>query len=470
MRQLIDMSNRHNRPGRGHLSRLLGIGALAALVPVPVLAQESVEDRLRRVEQELERQRAENEALRRDLETIERRQFEAGEAAAPPREGALPGSLEERAERGAERLGAQGGVYSKPFLRSAARRAYLGGYIDLEYRDSQDADRRFVQHRFIPFIYVDATDKLKFAAEIEFEYGGSDAPADDGETKVEFAVMDYVFHESIGFRAGAILAPLGKFNLIHDSPVNDLTDRPLVSRVVIPTTLTEAGLGFFGTLPQLGEWEITYEAYLVNGFRGLDRDGTARFDDTDGLRDGRSSLKVDSNNSVAGVGRVAVSPFLGTEIGASAHIGKYDEAGDLWLAIWALDVIFKPGRFVEALTPLELQGEIATADLERNDLARTNGVPSDVWGYYAQVNYHFMFPWLVDNAPWVFNDESTFTAVVRLDHVEIDTNRDQRITFGVNFRPIEDTVFKFDYQLNFEDWHRDDVRNDAFVFSVATYF
>ena len=44
------------------------------------------------------------------------------------------------------------------------------------------------------------------------------------------------------------------------------------------------------------------------------------------------------------------------------------------------------------------------------------------------------------------------------------------MTFGLNFRPIEETVFKFDYQFNLEDWERDEVKNDAVLVSVASYF
>ena len=451
---------------------------LVAAVCVPFLtatvrSQEgAVEDRLTRVEQELERQRQENAKLRQELEVIDRRQFEAGEGREDldDDQTSSPDTLRGKASESDEHLGSKGGIFSKPFLTSIQRRAYLGGYIDLEYFDSQNSDRRFTQHRFIPFIYVDATDKLKFAAEIEFEYGGSDSAGDDGETKVEFATMDYIFHESFAFRAGAILVPLGKFNLIHDSPVNDLTARPLVNRLVIPTTLTEAGAGFFGTLPPAGDWEISYEAYAVNGFTGLDRDGTGHFNNTKGLRNGRSSLKVDNNNSGAGVGRIAISPFLGSEIGASAHIGKYDEAGDLSLAVWAIDWIFKPGRFVEALTPFELQGEFASAELERNTLARDADVPSELWGAYGQLNYHFMPDYLRDVLPSVFTEESTFTLVHRIDHVDIDSNRIERLSYGLNFRPIEDTVFKFEYQFNLEDWSRRKVDNDTVALSVATYF
>ena len=222
----------------------------------------------------------------------------------------------------------------------------------------------------------------------------------------------------------------------------------------------------------MNDWDISYEIYLINGFDGLDRNGTANFSDAKGLRDSRPSLKVDNNNSTAGVGRIAVSPLLGTELGTSLHLGKYDEAGHLWLALWAIDLTLKPGIFFEILTPLEIIGEIASAEIERNALARTSGIPSDIWGAYAQINYHFMFDCLTEGQylSKVFTENSTFTAVTRIDHVELGSNQMERITFGVNFRPIEDTVLKFDYQLNFNNWNRASIKDDAFVFSVATYF
>jgi hypothetical protein len=52
----------------------------------------------------------------------------------------------------------------------------------------------------------------------------------------------------------------------------------------------------------------------------------------------------------------------------------------------------------------------------------------------------------------------------------MDGVRSQRVNPGLNFRPTEETVFKIDYQLNFEERSRTRVRNDALLFSVATYF
>ena len=68
-----------------------------------------------------------------------------------------------------------------------------------------------------------------------------------------------------------VLAPLGRFNLSHDSFLNEFTDRPLISTEVLGAALSEPGLGAFGTFDLAGTPRITYEAYAVNGFNdGVD--------------------------------------------------------------------------------------------------------------------------------------------------------------------------------------------------------
>ena len=104
----------------------------------------------------------------------------------------------------------------------------------------------FDQQRFVPFIYADITEHVKFASEIEIEHGIRETS--DNEISLEFAHIDYLVHEPFNIRAGILLIPIGKFNLLHDSPLNDLTDRPLVSQLIIPSTMAETGVGFYGTL------------------------------------------------------------------------------------------------------------------------------------------------------------------------------------------------------------------------------
>jgi len=373
------------------------------------------------------------------------------------------------------------GTIRDEFKNRIVGKTILGGYTDIEFIDQRGRESFFDQHRFVPFIYGEISDQIKVAAEIEFEHGGTDNNQGDGDVKIEFAVIDYELHEALNLRAGIILTPLGHFNLIHDSPINDLTSRPLVARRIIPTTLSEAGAGFFGTFYPTELSKIDYEIYLVNGFEGFKDfdpatgDGDSNISQTGGLRGARGSQSNDINDNKAVVGRVAISPFLGAEVGFSGHIGDYDADGDNTLAIYAIDWTLQKG-------PFELLGEYAVANIERqgrvklfNDSRASEDeiIPGRMDGAYIQANFHFFPEWLRQTWPKLFGPESIFTLVGRYDVIDMASSdstvgdRD-RWTVGTNFRPVEDTVFKLEYQIN--DGDRSSDRDNAFIASIATYF
>lgn len=356
-----------------------------------------------------------------------------------------------------------GGQYTKPFLTRLGRSTYLGGYIDVVFKNQEQHDQFIDQQRLVPFIYSDISELFKFSTEIEIEHGGPNSP-DGGELAVEFATLDMTFSEAVNFRGGIVLSPLGKINLVHDSPLQDLTERPIVDRFVIPTTLSEPGFGFFGSVYPGEEDRIDYEVYLVDGFDGLRSSGATSISRKDGLRKARGGEAV-INNQLSTVARVAYSPFLGLEVGASTHEGRYDEDHNNWLSIRAIDFQWQWGAF-------ELLGEAAYADIDRDAFARARGIPDDFWGATLQANYHFLPKFLHEALPKVFRDESTFTLVGRWDHADLDDRVSSRATIGLNFRYTEDTVLKFDYQIN-NGWgeHAEKADDDdAFLFSMASYF
>ena len=329
------------------------------------------------------------------------------------------------------------GPYDKPHIRAEGRGTSIGGYIDHELFWN-DKKKTFDQHRFIPFIHGEVSDRIHVMAELEFEHGGlvKGSGDSDGEIKLEFATLDISFAESFSYRGGVILSPLGKFNLIHDSPLNDLTNRPLVAREIVPTTLSEAGMGFFGTVYPGEQAVLGYELYLVNGFNEA---AGAR------IRSGRGSHKADNNEEKSLVGRLNYSPFLGLDLGGSFHRGAYDDAGEHNLAIFAADIGYNRGA-------LDLKGEFASASID--------GAAEDSRsGYYAQAGYHFL-PGLLDMFP-----NSICTASFRYDHIDLGASEETRLTFGFNFRPEEETVMKLDYEI----YDRDEDSN-GLIFSVASYF
>ncbi|MDQ3809224.1 MAG: hypothetical protein M3336_02935, partial [Chloroflexota bacterium] len=328
----------------------------------------------------------------------------------------------------------------------------------------------------IPFLFAEITDKLHFGTEIEFEHGANieveDGEAEGfGEINIEFATLDYSLSEALNLRGGIILTPLGRFNLVHDSPVNDLTDRPLVDQGIIPTTLSEAGFGLFGTIYPTGRSLVSYELYLVNGFTdGVLTESSVR------VRDGRGLRGEDNNFAKSVVGRLAFSPFLGLELGASAHTGKYgsrgsDEdggdttvAGDGRLTIWALDATWQRGRF-------ELLGEYGHVNIDLPDVLRDAGVADAQDGYYVQANYHFGHGWIPPTA------SSVFTGVVRWDRVDFSRGAPgdvlERLSLGLNWRPVEDAVLKSDFQWNWPTAPgstRRGAPERRVLVSLATYF
>ncbi|HET7583596.1 MAG TPA: hypothetical protein VFK13_01755 [Gemmatimonadaceae bacterium] len=382
-------------------------------------------------------------------------------------------------------LSSSSGIYGKPFVHRFGAGTAVGGYIDLEYTNAIDAHESALdQHRFIPFIYSEITDRLHVGAEMEFEHGArvevEDGEAEGGgEVRVEFATIDYRLSEGFNVRGGLVLAPLGRFNLIHDSPINDLTDRPLVDQDLIPTTLAEPAFGAFGTLYPSARSVLTYELYVTNGF-------SPRVVSDEGIRthDAIAVGEEDVPFARSLVGRVAFSPFLGLEVGLSAHHGPFARAGltqtfaslvsddsvtaaftgDERLDIGALDLSIQHG-------PFELMGEGGLLHADLPAVLRSAGFGTRQAGFYLQGNYHFGFGWLAPRAT------SAFTAVVRYGFVDLDRDRrgadESRLSLGFNWRPIPDAAFKADYQWN---WSRDlgaTARNpqDRRVrVSMATYF
>ena len=352
------------------------------------------------------------------------------------------------------------GIEDRPFITRAGN-TRIGGYAEVHFRHERVEGiaeaLTFDPKRFNLFTYTVVSDRVRVASELEFEEGGE-------EIKIEMAFIDFEIHPALTFRGGIILSPLGRFNLSHDSPVNDLTDRPLVSTEIIPTALSEAGMGFFGAFYPSPNSRISYEIYGVNGFT----DGVI-LSDPAGTRiaAGKGNFE-DNNGRPSWVGRLAVSPRPAWEIGGSLHTGPYN----VWKAD-GLTIDEKRGLTILALDwnvvwrSFELLGEYARADI---DVPPESAIyQANQQGFYTQVNAHFGRGWLTALP------ESVFTGVVRVGAVDFDSDTTgdshRRLTLGLNFRPHEDTVFKLDYQ---REWERDIFNNEvngaAFLFSVATYF
>jgi hypothetical protein len=487
---------------------ILGALVIASLPVMPVMAADMTPEEIKKLVDEAVEKRMQDYERREGAR--EQKEGQAGEAAQPG-VGPLPEvGKERRADKQAPlSFGSSGSgrlIYAKPFVSSP--KAIVGGYMDIQYRTHRNSvletgyDRGttngFDQQRFVPFIYADITEHVKFASELEIEHGIR--AANEFEISLEFAHIDYLVNEPLNIRAGILLIPLGKFNLLHDSPLNDLTDRPLVSQFVIPTTLSETGAGIYGTLYPGRTGKLDYEVYFSTGPCGYNTNGSPRVSEQTGTKDARqrkcgSADGLDVNNGKTVSGRLAYSPMLGVEVAGSGYYGNSSPFSYNPLSIFAVDWTLQRG-------PFELIGEAAWAYARGNSRAipgssfggftpglRLTGFetsnpaatpPQRLQGFYVQGNYHFMPSFLTKLSPKRFGEGSTFTAVIRYDRVNLNLDNKgenagelEQVSFGLNYRPIEDTVFKMSYQYMpkaFNPNSEQRIHDSAFVISAATYF
>jgi hypothetical protein len=356
----------------------------------------------------------------------------------------------------------RGGVYDKPYQTRLLGRTAIGGYAEAHARfervDGLTEEFGFEAKRFNIFTSTRVSDFVRMAAELEFEEGGE-------EVKLEYAAIDVRIHQALTIRGGMLLSPLGRFNLAHDSPLNEFTDRPLVSTEILGVALSEPGFGVLGQVSAGRQGRLTWEAYLTNGFH----DGLIN-SSPDGTRIplGRGNTE-DQNASPAFVGRVAWSPAVGYEIGFSGHHGAWN--------VFTLD-----GEQVDDRRNLTLgvvDGELTIAGVRISGeaaLAHAD-IPPGLAGLYASKQAGFFVDVARDfGAGWLRTAPgSVFTLKARVDVVDFDTqavgHHVRQAGAGINFRPTSESVIKTEIVRG---WGYDPFNNRSdfvrLLASFATYF
>jgi len=365
-----------------------------------------------------------------------------------------------------------GGIYDRPYIYRLRGNIAIGGYFEMnsnfEREEGIEEGFSFEARRFNLFIYSSISDQVKLTSELEFEHGTE-------EIALETALVDVLFHTTVNFRAGILLSPIGRFNIAHDSPRYDIIERPLVSTEIIPSTLSEVGLGFFGALYPTQFDRITYELYAVNGLSDGVVGGTG-----EGTRisAGKSAeaFEEDNNGSPAFTGRLAINPRFGGELGLSFHTGNYNTykaEGEIIddsrrLTLLAIDWEYSRGRFY-------LRGEGAIANIDVQESLKETFADKQR-GFYTEIGYTFL------KRPILNQPDASLTFVTRFDYVDLNDGKRtltgenigdslRRLTTGLSLRPTADTSIRLSYARN---WGYDQFNNLAnsmnIQFGIATYF
>ena len=273
-------------------------------------------------------------------------------------------------------------------LESLASRVAVGGYgsVRFETDSPSDLNSTFTLRRLVLTTDANIAPRLRAFVELEFErfrkleLEQTGVPSGSGletelaiegtngsEIALEQAFLEFEAYEELRFVAGALLVPLGRFNLNHDDNRWDVPRRPLVDRgapvLPVPVAWDELGVGATGTIDTDRFGQFKYWLQVMNG-TVLDpqietivetREGDTLLTETEvkiGVNTG--SFSWDTKNAKAVGGRALWSPVIGSEIAGSFYWGRYtpDYLPNESVYSIALDGATDIG-------PIQVQGEFA---------------------------------------------------------------------------------------------------------------
>lgn len=356
----------------------------------------------------------------------------------------------------------EGGYDDKPYLTGIFGRIAVGGSVDFhavwKQADGATEEAGFNLKRWNLLTHTNVSPQVDVWAEVEFEDGGE-------EIRLELAQIDFRPYTAAGLRCGMLLLPLGRFNLAHDGPRNEFTERPLVATDLMGSALSMPGVGLLGQWPMLRGSRATYEVYAVNGYtNGIiinSPDGTR-------LPAGRFNFE-DQNARPAAVGRLAWDAGEAREIGVSGYSGVYN--------ITTIDGLVVEESRRAQVGALDARAHLLGLEWNGEGEVVLVDIPPGLAGIYASRQAGFFLETRrVFRAPRMSAmPAASWSLAARVEGVDFDRDLAgdsiQQVTVGAHFRPTPDSVFKFDYLRGRQrDRFNNPSETAALLFSLATYF
>ena len=350
-------------------------------------------------------------------------------------------------------------------FRSASESAIhtsVGGYGEIHVRGTtsgRDGEREWTGDvaRMVLFVAHPFNDRIRAYLELEIEHAVACSTCRGG-VELEQAYVDWkLFRDKLGLRAGLVLVPMGIINQWHEPPVFHGVVRPHVETAVIPSTWREIGAGFFGE-PIEG---LRYELYAMTGLAplGLGAGGLA------GARQGGSFAAA---KAWAVTGRVEYEPILGFVVGASGYATDAGKNAKFYLRDhsrvdlsvpvfgWSADARFRRAGLEWKLLYAEwhlpqAEALMHTFDAEGHALFPNAiaPVPTRIRGAYVEGAYNVFHPFGLSHQllPFARIEFYDTQSAVPEGFSPNPTFSIREYTFGASYRPIQQLVFKGDYQL-----------------------
>lgn len=327
----------------------------------------------------------------------------------------------------------------------------LGGFGEMKYNDiiyENNVDRTpgIVDFQHFNFLgEYQFNDWISLYSEAGLKHALV-SPDDGGEFALYQAFFDLSLRREFGIRAGILPVPSGLTNL-NRAPTNFYgVERPNVERFIIPTTWREAGMGIYGDT----NFGFSYKLYVL---AGLDPAGiTGR----EGIRGARQNGFQSSMTNYAIASRVDYEISTKLALGVSYYISSIKNNIETGKPVSDLDEGFfnmLEGHAQYRIKRFEARGLFAYSrilDVEDLNRAFGNAAGQMQVGGYIELAYDILpfFNHRTEQQFYVFArgesfDTNFFTG-------DISRNNEflrEELTFGLNFKPIEDIVVKADYQF-----------------------
>jgi hypothetical protein len=310
----------------------------------------------------------------------------------------------------------------------------------------------YVGHKFSP--------TLLFNSEIEFEHAGIGDEAEvqvdpltgqggaelSGEVVMEFAYLDWQARPWLGVRAGKLLVPMGLVNEQHEPPVFLGARRPDSERLIVPSTWSAAGAGFFGTT----EVGLDWRAYIVEG---LDAN---HFSASSAVRGGRQGGSQALFTHPAFTGRVDWKGTPGFTLGVSGFTGDAWQGSPLQSSLKVRTSLFDiHGDY--RWRALQLRGLWASGAIDQaGDLSDMLGLTGSdrlgerFSGGYGEALYDVASV-LRPGSEWSVSPYMRWETYDTQDSVpggsEDPANETEVMTFGVAVKPHPSVVLKADREF-----------------------
>ena len=325
-------------------------------------------------------------------------------------------------------------------LGAAASKVYrsesgisIGGYGEFLYQRPDGEIATADSLRAVVYTGYKFSDRMLFNSELEVEHANLER---GGNVELEFAYLDYLIRPELNVRGGLMLMPVGLTNEQHEPTAFFGARRPLVERVIIPSTWMELGAGAFGDVGQ-----FSYRGYLVTGLNA------AGFNSEDGIREGRQAGGEAAAEDWAGVVRVDWHPFEGTIVGGSAYSGDSGQGAGFGGRV-TLGEVHGAAKF-RGITARALvaRGSIGDAAAINNELGLTGdeSIGSRFGGWYVEAGYDITRGEM-SLTPYARYEDLNTQRRVPAGFTSDRANEQSIFTIGFAFKPISQTVIKVDYQ------------------------